>query len=92
MEEDECWFSRFAQPRMHSWAAKGEALRLVEHQPKRKEPDKAIACFGAVRQDTGDRFLYFCDGQPDTDRIILVLKQFLAGRCAVLCRQQRCQR
>ena len=63
---------------MHSWAAKGEALRLVERQPKRQEPDKAIACFGAVRQDSDARFLYFCDGQPDTERIILVLQRFLA--------------
>jgi hypothetical protein len=29
MDQDECWFSRFAQPRMHSWAAKGEELRLI---------------------------------------------------------------
>ena len=42
MDQDECWFSRFAQPRMHSWAAKGEELRLVQRQPKPKEPDKAL--------------------------------------------------
>jgi hypothetical protein len=78
MDQDECWFSRFAQPRMRSWAAKGEELRLVQRQPKPKEPDKALACFGAVRQDTGDRFLYFCDGQPDTDKIILMLERLLA--------------
>jgi hypothetical protein len=24
MDQDECWFSRFAQPRMHSRAAKGD--------------------------------------------------------------------
>ena len=78
MDQDECWFSRFAQPRMRSWAAKGEELRLVQRQPKPKEPGKALACFGAVRQDTGDRFLYFCDGQPDTDKIILMLERLLA--------------
>lgn len=77
MEEDECWFSRFAQPQMHSWAATGEALRLVERQPKGREPDKAIACFGAVRQDSDERFLYFCDGQPDTERTILALQRLL---------------
>lgn len=78
MDQDECWFSRFAQPRMRSWAAKGEELRLVQRQPKPKESDKALACFGAVRQDTGDRFLYFCNGQPDTDKIILMLERLLA--------------
>ena len=78
MDQDECWLSRFAQPRMRSWAGKGEELRLVQRQPKPKEPGKALACFGAVRQDTGDRFLYFCDGQPDTDKIILMLERLLA--------------
>ena len=77
MDQDECWFSRFAQPRMHSWAAQGEELCLVQRQPKPKEPDKALACFGAVRQDTGERFLYFSDGQPDTERTILMLERLL---------------
>lgn len=62
---------------MHSWAATGEELHLVERQPKPKESDKALACFGAVRQDTGERFLYFSDGQPDTERVILMLQRFL---------------
>jgi hypothetical protein len=77
MGQDEWWVSRFAQPQRHSWATKGEELRLVARQPKPKEPDKALACFGAVRQDTGERFLYFSDGQPDTERTILVLKRLL---------------
>ena len=77
VDQDECWFSRFAQPSMHSWAAPGQPLRLVERQPKPGEADQAIACFGAVRQDCGERFLYFCDGQPNTDNIILMLKRLL---------------
>ena len=77
MDQDECWFSRFAQPRMHSWATKGEELHLVQRQPKPHEQDKALACFGAVRQDTGERFLYFSDGQPDTERTILMLERLL---------------
>ena len=77
MDQDECWFSRFAQPRLHSWAAKGEELRLVQRQPQPQEPDKALACFGAVRQDNGQRYLFFADGQPDTRRTILMLKQLL---------------
>ena len=71
---------------MRSWAAKGEELRLVQRQPKPKEPGKALACLGAVRQDTGERFLYFCDGQPDTDKIILMLERLLAvARCERKC-------
>ena len=62
---------------MHSWAATGEELHLVERQPEPKEPNKALACFGAVRQDTGERFLYFSGGQPDTERVILMLQRFL---------------
>lgn len=62
---------------MHSWATSGEELHLVERQPKPKEPDKALACFGAVRQDTDERFLYFCSGQPDSERIILMLQRLL---------------
>ena len=77
MDQDECWFSRFAQPQMHGWAAPGEELRLVERQPKPKEPQKALACFGAVRQDTGERFLYLCDGQPNSAYIILMLQRLL---------------
>jgi len=52
VEEDECWFSRFAQPQAHAWAAPGEDLRLVQREPKRGEQDQALACFGAVRHDT----------------------------------------
>jgi hypothetical protein len=77
MDQDECWFSRFAQPRMCSWAAPGEELHLIQRQPKPREPDKALACLGAVRQDTNERFLFFCDGQPDSERIILMLQRLL---------------
>lgn len=50
---------------------------MVERQPKPKEQYKALACFGAVRQDTGKRFLYFSDGQPNTDKVILMLERLL---------------
>ena len=47
VDQDECWFSRFAQPSMHTFAETDENLRLVEGTPAADEPDKAIACFGA---------------------------------------------
>jgi len=50
---------------------------MVQRQPKPKEQYKALACFGAVRQDTGKRFLYFSDGQPNTDKVILMLERLL---------------
>jgi hypothetical protein len=63
---------------MHCWAEPGEELRLVERQPKPKEEHKALACFGAVCQETGKRFLYFCDGQPNSEHTIAMLKRLLA--------------
>jgi len=50
----------------------------VERQPKPKEVQKALACFGAVCQETGKRFLYFCDGQPNSEHTIAMLKRLLA--------------
>jgi hypothetical protein len=66
VEEDECWFSRFAQPQAHAWAEAGEEVHLVQREPKRGENDKALACFGAVRQDNAALLLYFSDGQPNS--------------------------
>lgn len=66
VEQDECWFFRFAQPQAHAWAALDEALRLIQREPKRSEADKTVACFGAVRADTQAVLLNFSDGQPNT--------------------------
>jgi hypothetical protein len=78
VEEDECWFSRFAQPQAHAWAEVGEELRLVQREPKRGEHDKALACFGAVRQDTDEVLLYFSDGQPNSLQMWLFIIGLLA--------------
>jgi transposase len=66
VEEDECWFSRFAQPQAHAWAEAGDALRLVQREPKRGEGEQALACFGAVRHDTSEVLLSFSIGQPNS--------------------------
>jgi hypothetical protein len=78
VEEDECWFSRFAQPQAHAWSGVGEAVRLVEREPQRGEGEKALACFGAVRQDTDDVLLYFSDGQPTSLQMWLFIIGLLA--------------
>ena len=78
MEEDECWFSRFAQPQAHAWAEPGEELRLVQRQPRRGETDKALACFGAVRHDTDAVLLYFSTGQPNSLQMWLFIIGLLA--------------
>lgn len=33
------------------------------------EKEKALACFGAVRQDTEQVYLYFSDGQPNSEHM-----------------------
>lgn len=78
LDQDECWFSRFAQVGLHTWAAAHQAERLVQREPGPKDQPKALACVGAVCQTTGRRYVYFCDGQPNTEKIILLLKRLLA--------------
>jgi transposase len=63
---------------MHAFAPADETLRLVERTPKKDEADKAIACFGAVSQLSQERWLYFADGQPNSNSTILFLKALLA--------------
>ena len=49
--QDECWWSRLAQPDLHAWAEE-EPLRLVELSPPRGDPDrKALCCYGLFRAD-----------------------------------------
>ena len=67
-DQDECWFSRFAQPTAHAWAAHRRPLRLVQRQAGRAEEQKALACFGAVRQGTDQVYLDFCQGQPNSEQ------------------------
>jgi hypothetical protein len=45
--QDEGWWSRLAQPALHSWAAPSQPLRLVEQAVAKDDPDpKALACSG----------------------------------------------
>jgi transposase len=78
VEEDECWFSRFAQPQAHAWAEVGAPLRLIQHEAPRNESEKALACFGALRQDTSDVLLYFSHGQPTSLQMWLFIIGLLA--------------
>lgn len=71
--QDECWFSRFAQPNAHDWGG----IQLVEREAPRDAPNKAIACYGAVRADTGDMHLAFCPGQPKSDYTLAFLPQLV---------------
>jgi transposase len=77
-DQDECWFSRFAQPTLSAWTLPGESFRLMEREPRRHEPEKALACFGAVRQDTEHVELYFSAGQPDSEQMWVFIIALLA--------------
>ena len=76
--QDECWFSRFAQPNAHDW---GE-LDLIERPIPPKEKAKALACYGAVRHGTDQMELAFCPGQPNSDFILAFLPQIIAATAA----------
>lgn len=53
-------------------------MRLVERTPASGETEKALACFGAVRQDTQQTYLYFSDGQPNSEHTWLFIMGLLA--------------
>ena len=62
---DECWWSRVAQPNLHSFSEEGEPLRLVEQLVEKDDPDpKAISCYGVYTPELGRTWLRFVDGRP----------------------------
>lgn len=79
---DEVWWSRLAQPHLHSWAATGAELRLVQKAVVKADPDpKALACYGLLVRPTPTTpeqvWLRFATGQPISGITI----QFLAWCC-----------
>ncbi len=84
VDQDECWFSRFAQPQMHAFVKEGNNLRLVQWEPEKNESDKAIACFGAVCDQTKERYFSFAEGQPNSTKSMAFLSDLLViakARC-----------
>ena len=63
MDEDESWFSRFEQPSVRAWSGK-KALAMVKREAPDAEVDQALACYGAVRQDTQQVYFSFSDTRP----------------------------
>jgi hypothetical protein len=61
---DKVWFSRLAQPALHSWTM-GERLRLAPPAADRADPDpKALACYGLWLPARERMLLRFVDGRP----------------------------
>jgi hypothetical protein len=62
--EDEVWWSREAQPQMHSWC-QHEPLRLHERTVAKSDPAaKAIACYGLYLPADNQMLLRFVEGRP----------------------------
>lgn len=75
--QDEVWFSRLAQPHLHTWAgAKPQHLEL-KVRPKDDTAPAAIACYGVLRADTGEMLLRFVKGRPVSRVTIQFLRWLL---------------
>jgi hypothetical protein len=62
--QDEVWFSRLAQPNLHAWTDT-DSVRLVAKEADKADPDPvALACYGLLRDDTGQMLLRFVEGRP----------------------------
>jgi hypothetical protein len=82
---DETWWSRLAQPALHSWTA-GTPLHLVEQVLPHGDPDpKALACYGLLRTDANAVWLRFVEGRP----VRHVTTAFLAWLCQRLAAERK---
>jgi hypothetical protein len=81
--QDETWWSRLAQPSLHSWAG-ARPLRLHQLAVAKGDPDpKALCCYGLFRTDTEQMLLRFVDGRP----VSQVTVDYLRWLAQVLARQ-----
>ena len=79
--QDECWWSRLAQPDLHAWTG-DPPLRLLELEAPRGDPDrKALCCYGLFRADTAQMLLRFVDGRP-VSQVTVDYLTWLAARLA----------
>ena len=74
---DEVWWSRVAQPALHTWSDT-HPLRLMEPTVAKADSDpKALACYGVLWPEWQRLWLRFVDGRP----VSSVTTQFLAWVC-----------
>lgn len=62
--QDEVWFSRVAQPHLHTWTANKPLPVQLLSAPQHDPEAKALACYGLLRADTGQMLLRFVQGRP----------------------------
>ena len=76
--EDECWFSRFAQPSLGAWTTGGQRRRLNQKERRKDDPEaKAVACYGALVEATRQVLLRFSPGQPNSQHTLAFLEYLL---------------
>lgn len=76
---DEVWWSRFAQPCLHSWT-EDQPLRLQELVKEKTDTEaKALACYGLLRRDTNEILLRFVTGRP-VSSVTIAFLQWLIER------------
>jgi DDE superfamily endonuclease/Winged helix-turn helix len=81
--QDECWWSRLAQPNLHAWTD-DEPVRLLELTPAPEDVErKALCCYGLFRADTQQMMVRFVDGRP----VSQVTVDYLAWVCQELAAQ-----
>jgi transposase len=72
------WFSRLAQPTLSAWSRQGKPLALEQKEPSKEDQEaKAVACYGAVEEGTGQILLRFSPGQPNSGDTLEFLKYLL---------------
>jgi hypothetical protein len=71
--EDECWFSRFAQPTMQAWGETTLAQRMVLP----RAPEKARGYYGVKWLGHAPLFLYPCFKRPSSDETLQLLRWLL---------------
>jgi hypothetical protein len=80
----EVWWSRVAQPKLHSWSEAGEPVRLQELAVSKEDPDpKALSCYGVLEPEHKTMRLRFVDGRP----VSHVTTAFLQWLCQQVHRQ-----
>jgi hypothetical protein len=70
--QDETWWSRFAQPDLHSWVEHRQSTKLIQQTYTKADPDpKALACYGLLVRWKNDKahlkekiWLRFVAGNP----------------------------
>ena len=81
--EDEVWWSRLAQPRMHAWTdgppMKVQLLKADDDDP---DPD-AICCYGLLRNDASRVTVRFVEDRPVGDITI----QFVSWACETIAKE-----